>query len=149
MIQKRKPKTTIGIVLSTVPGYSETFFRNKIKGLQDNGFEVTLFVDYIKPEDSTFPCEIIAGANFNRGFIKNHLSLVRVFLKIILVHPLRSVKHYRLDKKDGLNFKIRLKNLILNQFLLSKKLDWLHFGFGMLAHNRENVAQAINAKNGC
>ncbi|NRA94040.1 MAG: glycosyltransferase, partial [Psychroserpens sp.] len=25
-------------------------------------------------------------------------------------------------------------------------LDWIHFGYGMLANNRENVAEAINAK---
>lgn len=33
----------IGLVLSTTPGYSETFFRSKIKGLQENGIEVRLF----------------------------------------------------------------------------------------------------------
>ena len=32
----------IGLVLSSPPGYSETFFRSKIKGLQANGYEVVL-----------------------------------------------------------------------------------------------------------
>ena len=35
----------IGIVLSSTPAYSETFFNSKIKGLQKNGFEVVLFVN--------------------------------------------------------------------------------------------------------
>lgn len=33
-----------------------------------------------------------------------------------------------------------------NNFILSQKLDWLHFGFGTMAIGRENVAQAIDAK---
>jgi colanic acid/amylovoran biosynthesis glycosyltransferase len=37
----------IGIVLSSTPGYSETFFKSKIKGLQESGYDVTLFVDTI------------------------------------------------------------------------------------------------------
>ena len=35
---------TIGLVLAATPNYSETFFINKIKGLQSNGFKVILFV---------------------------------------------------------------------------------------------------------
>ena len=35
----------IGLVLPSVPGYSETFFLNKIKGLLKNGFKVSLFVE--------------------------------------------------------------------------------------------------------
>ena len=35
----------IGLVLSSTPAYSETFFNSKIKGLQKNGFEVVLFVN--------------------------------------------------------------------------------------------------------
>jgi len=39
----------------------------------------------------------------------------------------------------------RIKNIILNQFFFTKHLDWLHFGFGMHAIKRENVARAIDA----
>ena len=35
----------IGLVLSRPPGYSESFFRNKISGLIKHGIEVELFVD--------------------------------------------------------------------------------------------------------
>ena len=48
--------------------------------------------------------------------------------------------------KDGKSLKNSLKLIILNQFFLKEKLDWLHFGFGMLAKDRENVAEAIGAK---
>src|SRR5690606_1084898 len=45
-----------------------------------------------------------------------------------------------------ISFSKRLKNLMLNEFLLNEQLDWLHFGFGMLAKDRENVAEAIGAQ---
>ena len=35
----------IGLVLPSVPGYSETFFTNKIKGLKAAGHTVIIFID--------------------------------------------------------------------------------------------------------
>lgn len=138
--------TKIGIVLSSVPGYSETFFRNKIKGLQNNGMTVTLFVDESKISNHDLPCKVVVAPKFNSGFLsKLKESLIAAF-KCIFISPKQSFNHYVLDSKDGLLFKQRLKNLIRNQYLLGTDLDWLHFGYGMLATNRENVAQAINAK---
>jgi colanic acid/amylovoran biosynthesis glycosyltransferase len=136
----------IGIVLSSVPGYSETFFRNKIKGLQDNGFEVILFVDYNPSNNADFPCEIVSSPDFSGTSFKKFVKSITSVLKALFFQPKRSLILYKLDKTDGVVFKRRLKNLILNQFLLTKSLDWLHFGFGMLAKDRENVAQAIGAK---
>lgn len=139
-------KKRIGIVLSTVPGYSETFFRNKIKGLQDSGFEVFLFVDQGDTRNIQLPCEIIIAPDFNVNPIIKFIRIFKTFLKAIFINTKQSYTLYSLNKKDGLALKKRVKQLLLNQFLLSKKLDWLHFGFGMLAVNRENVAQAIGAK---
>ena len=33
----------IGIVLPSLPGYSETFFRSKILGLQEKGIKIIVF----------------------------------------------------------------------------------------------------------
>src|SRR5690606_31461359 len=33
-----------------------------------------------------------------------------------------------------------------NNFILRKKIEWLHFGFATMALGRENIAQVINAK---
>lgn len=137
---------TIGIVLSTVPKYSETFFRNKIKGLQERGYNVILFVDYISPGDTNFPCKIVAARSFGKGIFIASLNSLIALSKSMLLHPKRSSRLFRLDKKDGVSFKNRLRRVILNQFLLTEDLDWLHFGFGMLAVDRENVATAIKAK---
>lgn len=145
---ERQLKSKIGIVLSSVPGYSETFFRNKIKGLQENGYEVVLFVDYIKSNDADIPCKIIAATNFNCSLFKALLKFFKISFKTFFIHPKRSFKLYQLDKKDNIPFGKRIKRIILNQFLLTQNVDWLHFGFGMLAVNKENVAEAIGAKMG-
>ena len=139
-------KPRIGLVLSSAPGYSETFFRNKIKGLQQNGFEVILFVDYNIEIDSNFPCEIVVAKDFNGSAIKRIMKSILIALNIMFSHPIKSYKLYTLDKSDGVPFTKRIRNILLNNFLMTKKLDWLHFGFGMLAVDRENVAAALGAK---
>ena len=53
---------------------------------------------------------------------------------------------YLLDREDGLGLSQRLKNIISNSHIISESLDWLHFGFGTMVFNRENVAKAIGAK---
>ncbi|TXE17103.1 glycosyltransferase family 4 protein [Psychroserpens burtonensis] len=144
---QKKPlnKLKIGLVLNLVPGYSETFFRNKIKGLQSQGFEVLLFV---KRVDVTidFPCKVIVAPEFGLSLLKAVSNGVATIFKILFLTPKRSLRLYRFDKIDNIPLKRRLKNLILNQFFLSYNLDWLHFGFGILAYRHENVAKAIGAK---
>ncbi len=139
-------KNKIGLVLSSVPGYSETFFRNKINGLQANGFEVILFVDYLNPSDAGFPCQVVACLDFNSRSLKTVLNSIITFLKAAIFSPKQSFRLYQLDKNDGVPFNRRLKNIVLNQFFFKQSLHWLHFGFGMLSKNRENVAKAIGAK---
>ncbi len=139
-------KLKIGIVLSSIPGYSETFFRNKIKGLQNKGINVILFVDLPFDDSSNLSCKVLRIHNFDRTLFSKISSSVFAILKLLFINPRRSLRHFNLDKKDGLSFKNSIRNLLLNQFLLNQDLDWLHFGYGMLASNRENVAEAIGAK---
>ncbi|MFH4964311.1 glycosyltransferase family 4 protein [Gaetbulibacter sp. M235] len=137
---------TIGLVLSYVPGYSETFFKNKILGLQKSNYRVILFVDYKKPDDYHFECDIVYApklyGNTFTALINGFSSLIKAFI----LYPKKSINLYKLDKRDDISFTHRIKNIILNQFLFTKSLDWLHFGFGMHAIKRENVACAIGAK---
>lgn len=135
----------IGLVLPSVPGYSETFFRSKINGLQANGFEVVLFVN--KNDTKTdLSCKIVEAPQFSKNsFLNSCISLLYLF-KIMIFHFSRVKKLYQLDKKDGLHFTKRIKSILINSHLLSQKLDWLHFGFGTMALERENVAAAIGAK---
>lgn len=143
---KKKATPSIGIVLNTVPKYSETFFRNKIKGLQAAGCRVVLFVDYIHADDADFDCKVVAGKNFNSASIKNLWYAFLIVVQSVFVHPKRSYRLLKQNKKDGMRLKANLKSGILYSFFLKESVDWLHFGFGMLAVHRENVAAAMHAK---
>ena len=135
----------IGIVLPSVPGYSETFFTSKIKGLQAHGFEVLLFVN--NPNTKTdLNCRIIAAPKFSKNKIQNGFISLFYFAKVLIFHFKNVQKLYKLDKKEGLIFTKRIKSILINSHILSQKLDWLHFGFGTMAIDRENVAAAMGAK---
>lgn len=145
-MNRKTDKKRIGLVLSSAPGYSETFFKNKIAGLQNLGHDVIMFVDYPPSKTENFPCKVVLNVQFKKGFIKTFSELFKVVRKSIFKHPAISYKLFLLDRADGLSTVKCLRNLFLNEFLLNETIDWLHFGFGMLAHGRENVATAINAE---
>lgn len=135
----------IGLVLPSVPSYSETFFTSKIKGLQANGFEVILFVNNFSKK-TNLDCTIIPSPKFSKNNLQNGLLILYRFLTVLIFNFHQVQKLYKLDKKDNLSFSKRLKSIVINSHLLSQKLDWLHFGFGTMAIDRENVAAAIGAK---
>lgn len=135
----------IGIVLPSVPGYSETFFTSKIKGLQANGFEVVLFVNAVA-KGTNVTCKIVSAPCFSKNKIKNGFFSLFILLKVLFFHFKNTQRLYQLDKNDDLSFKKCIKSILINSHLLSQKLDWVHFGFGTMALDRENVAEAIGAK---
>jgi colanic acid/amylovoran biosynthesis glycosyltransferase len=136
----------IGLVLPAVPGYSETFFVNKIKGLRSHGHEVLLFVPgshLVKIfEGATVVATPKRSGNLQLLFLQKSYSFL-----VLLLFNFRAVQQfYRLEQNEGTSFCSILKKMILNHPLLSAKLDWIHFGFGTTVLERENVAQAIGAK---
>jgi glycosyltransferase involved in cell wall biosynthesis len=141
----QKSKMKIGIVLPSVPAYSETFFANKIKGLEANGYEVILFVNHSHNKvNSNYTCRF--SPNLNGTFIKVSVVSLVILCKIFVFNYKFTSTLFRLNKKDGMPLVKNLKNCLINSHLLYDKLDWLHFGFGTMAIERENVAQAIGAK---
>ncbi|MFC4739545.1 glycosyltransferase family 4 protein [Flavobacterium ponti] len=135
----------IGIVLPSVPGYSETFFTSKIRGLQANGFEVILFVNNFSKK-TNLNCTIIPSPAFSKNKLGNSLLSLYILFKTLIFNFNQVQSLYKLDKKDNLSFSKCIKSIIINSHLLSQKLDWLHFGFGTMVIDRENVAEAIGAK---
>src|SRR5690554_2234905 len=136
----------IGLVLPSLPAYSETFFRNKILGLQQNGHEVILFANS-KPKSSNYlDCKIVGAPKLSGNKLHVAIGSLTQTLKAVFVHPSKSLKLYKLNRKDGISLKENLKQILTNQFLLTEQLDWLHFGFGTMALGRENVAQVMGAK---
>lgn len=136
----------IGLILPSLPRYSETFFRNKIVGLQQNGIEVILFVNDHKAEESFLNCKVIKAPKLGGNKLKVMLNTALQLLKMVVINPNKSLKYYALNKKDKITTAQNIKQVLANQFLLAEKLDWLHFGFGTMALGRENIAQTIGAK---
>ncbi|RLD60193.1 MAG: glycosyltransferase [Bacteroidetes bacterium] len=134
----------IGIVLSNPPGYSETFFTSKIKGLQANGMEVVLFVQ--NKEDGFNLCKIHKApkAYPNYPIIQTLLTIKVVFT--LLPHLKTVLKFVKLERKENTSFLQIVKKTYLNSHILKHKLDWLHFGFATQALGSELVAKAIGAK---
>ncbi|MAN26656.1 MULTISPECIES: glycosyltransferase family 4 protein [Mesonia] len=131
----------LGLVLAQPPGYSETFFNSKIKGLQHYGFQVTLFCQTNANQFSLCEVKTFPGKSKNPFILI--LSFLKVFISLI-PHFDRVLKWYRLEKNKGIiEF---MTKVYLNAPLLKADLDWLHFGFVTMALGRESISKAIGAK---
>ncbi len=137
----------IGIVLPSVPAYSETFFNTKIKGLQEQGHTVLLFInpgtEIPNSRYKVIQLPKVSGSRLQ--IIRNSLFCLS---KAIVFHFPTVCKLYQLDTKDNISFSKKLKNSIVNSVFYGHNLDWIHFGYGTLAIGKENVAEAIGAKMG-
>ena len=133
----------IGLVLSSPPGYSETFFRSKIKGLQAHGYEVVLIT---APTSQRFKeCTHRMHPTVSKSVWIQLLRLL--WIGCTLLPYLPRVLHYiQLERKAGTSFKRAIEKTYLNATLLKLNVDWLHFGFATMALDREFVAKAIGAK---
>ncbi|GGG53014.1 glycosyltransferase family 4 protein [Bizionia arctica] len=133
----------IGLVLSKPPGYSETFFNAKIKGLQENGHTVTLFTG---PSQETYMlCKHVRSPKVDPFFLFQVLKMC--WVGFLLLPHLKAVWTYvKLEKKEGASIKRILEKVYLNSQFLKFKGDWLHYGFATLAIDRELVAEAIDVK---
>ncbi len=133
----------IGIVLSNCPGYSETFFNSKIKGLQESGMGVTLFCQ--KKDDSFQLCPVVVAPKVSANPILMAGYFLKEFIQL-LPYSKRVIRFIALEKKEGSSLLQIVKMLYLNAHLLKSSLDWLHFGFSTLAIGSETVAKSIDAK---
>src|SRR5690606_36578308 len=105
---------------------------------------VILFVN--NPNETSDLCKVYNAPKLNGNAISKLYHSAKSLFKAVVFYPKRSLTFYQLERKDNRPFIQIVKNLIANQFILSKQLDWLHFGFGTMALGRENVAMAIGAK---
>jgi colanic acid/amylovoran biosynthesis glycosyltransferase len=133
----------IALVLSSPPGYTETFFNSQIKGLKEKGYEVTLFTGNSSLKYQS--CKHIMHPVVHKN------SVVQIFLMIYrgftLLPYLKVVKKYiRLERKQGTPTTRIIEKIYINASLLKYQGDWIHFGFATVALGRELVPQAIGAK---
>lgn len=135
----------IGLVLPAVPGYSETFFRNKINGLKSKGHEVLLIVPYSSIENKN-GYHIVFGPNLNGGSLSKVFNSFIALIKLVFTSFQSLNRFWNLERKSGTNPQAIIKKAIINSHLLKLQLDWLHFGYATTAIDRELVAKAIGAK---
>ncbi|MEM6517395.1 MAG: glycosyltransferase family 4 protein, partial [Bacteroidota bacterium] len=135
-----------GLVLSSPPGYSETFFRNKILGLQAHGYEVILFINYAPKDKPGYICKTVSNTVLNGNTFIVLLGAIKATFKSAFFHPRKSYRLFELERRDGRTWNHSLRTIIINEVILNEELDWLHFGYGMLANNKENVAEANRSK---
>ncbi|MEQ9210456.1 MAG: hypothetical protein RLN96_11540, partial [Pseudomonadales bacterium] len=134
----------IGLVLAAVPAYSETFFVNKIRFLQEAGARVTVFADQ-RNVISFDGCPVVYGMGLERNGELGWLAFWRVVLSMIRV-PGKALQLWKKNKQSGFSSKKNLISLIGSLHILPQKPDWLHFGFGTLAIGREHLASVVGAK---
>lgn len=143
MKKPNKHSIKIGLVLSVAPGYSETFFRSKIKGLIDAGHQVVLFSS--KNPNSFDLCPVILLPQQHRNPFKQTLLFARVYFCLI-PYLTKVIRFVHLERKANLNWLNIFKRIYSFAPVFKHDLDWLHFGFGTLVFGYENFAEAIKTK---
>lgn len=132
----------IALVLAQPPSYSETFFNNKIKGLQQKGHEVILFTGPSRVKYKN--CLHKESPPISKFFLLQFFSICIVFIRLLPYFKVVN-RFFKLEKLDGSSTKVILKKIYLNAHLLTFKGDWVHFGFGTLALERELIPKSIGA----
>jgi len=137
----------IGLIIPNIPGYSETFFRSKIKGLQEKGHEVLLFTGS-RPHTYSpdLNCAVYCSTDLSGSAVKRVLHSSMALLKLLLTAPASAFKLFQLHRQLGDKKAQSLRSLVINSHILPHKLDWLHFGFATMGVGRELVGKAIGAK---
>lgn len=130
----------IGLVLAATPPYSETFFRNKIRILTEQGYNVVLLSDKRKGDFDL--CEERVGFSGGNASV---FMVLNTFFRLVVNLP-QAIKLFKANKQDGFSLKKNWLSLVTSAHILGLKLDWLHFGFATMVIGRENVAQSIGAK---
>ena len=133
----------VGFILPSLPNYSETFFQSQISGLAENGYIITLFINKNAKEKLTLHESVKI---YLQPDVNKKIRLLINLLRFLVCYPLLSLKYIRLERLSNRSWREILKNVIINSHILTKKLDWIHFGFATMGIQRENVASAIGAK---
>jgi len=133
----------IGLVIPATPGYSETFFNSKIKGLKEKGHDVMLFTQLVNRDFNL--CPVVKSPDVNRNLLYLLIRTVSIVLKL-LINLKTVLRYYEILNKQKYSTKTILKRIYLNSHILTRKVDWLHFGFTTQAVGSEYVAKAIGAK---
>jgi len=135
----------IGLVLSQVPGYSETFFNNKLRGLTEEGHTVYLFIS-VNRSAKYKQAKVIYGPVLSGNKSKKLYVSLLSLIKLTFTSPRVAIRYFKLERQTGSTMSATLRRMIINSHILPHRLDWIHFGFATMGINREFVGKAIGAK---
>jgi len=134
----------IALVLASVPGYSETFFRSKIDFLSGMpGWKVMVLADR-KATTPLLPEGI--ELHYGLGAWSGVTFLKKLIQYVWAAGPIKIVRLLAANRASGLGWRMNVSSLYRSIHLLSVRCDWLHFGFGTMAIGREHVAAVIGAR---
>lgn len=132
----------IGLVLPATPSYSETFFRSKITGLAQSGHEVVLFV-HRSSTRRFLDAQVVHQWPVYRNRILRAVVTVMGISVLLVTRPRRCYRFFFAEVSCGHSTRRILENLYINAHILSRTVDWLHFGFITMGIRRENVGKAM------
>jgi colanic acid/amylovoran biosynthesis glycosyltransferase len=126
----------IALVLSRPPGYSESFFNNKIRCLVQYGLEVELYVDQYNSKFDLCIQKPLPD--------KGTLNLMLWFLKSLILNPVRVIRFFYLELSINSGFVETFKRFYSCLHLInSKGIDWVHFGYATMAVGRETISTVL------
>ncbi|MCX7745004.1 MAG: glycosyltransferase family 4 protein [Flavobacteriales bacterium] len=135
---------SIGLVLSSVPAYSETFFVNKINGLTERGYKIILFAR--GTNSAHLKCQIVQPFPVLHNKVLQFILECFVLAITFLRAPRATIRFWQLESKEG-EYVIKILKLIyFSSHILPYKLDWISFGFATQALGKEVLARAMGAK---
>lgn len=118
----------VALMLSSKPGYSETFIKELINGLK-------------KSEN------IELDVYYGNYILTSHFFKLFIYIFRAPFYYKRVINYYKkLD--SGLKLKHKLWNLVNNLNILTtlQKYDYIHYGFANLIHNRAHLGAILGAK---
>lgn len=133
----------VGLVLSSTPGYSETFLRNKIRFLTEAGIKVIVFVD--SANGVKLDRNFVEGFSWNGNWQSKARKIIFAISRLAF-SPIKAYELYKLNKQCGFLKKKNILSLLSSAHVLASKIDWLHFGFATTALGRENLARVLGAR---
>jgi colanic acid/amylovoran biosynthesis glycosyltransferase len=139
---------TIALVLPNLPKYSEGFLANKIRLLQEAGFQVIVMVvgaakEKPKTNFKVYYQPILAASGPLRWAHSFYLMILS-----LVTHPNRTFKLLSEGQKAGNNLLGAWRLVAVLSNFLKIKADWVHFAYGTMAVERALIGKVIGAKVG-
>lgn len=128
----------IGIVVSQVPGRSETFLRSKISGLIGEGFRVVLFAG--RKVDGEFDlCPIVYAYRVPEGFLQRAVFTAFVISGLAIRSPHRFFRFCKIERRVGEKWSKIIRRAYASAHILPHSVDHLHFSFATLGVGKESL----------